>query len=75
MDKGSKPLNGSKNMKYVLLYFAVCLMDAFYVGSAVWLVLDRGWSKYVILLAIILAIISYPYRFLEAMKEADRNKQ
>lgn len=58
-------------MKYVLLFFISSLMDAFYIGGAAWLILEREWSVWTMGLAILLGIMSYPYKFLDAMKEGD----
>ncbi len=58
-------------MKYVLLFVFSSLLDIFYIGGTVWLVLEKGWSAWFFVLAVFLSAASFPTKILAAMKERD----
>lgn len=56
-------------MKWVALYLLICLLDVFYVGGAIWLVLVHGWEPlFTILCAIFMAVMSYPNKIIDRME-------
>jgi hypothetical protein len=56
-------------MKIAVLYIVMVLADAFYVGGAVWLVSERGWSGWTVVGAIVICTITDPSRFVKALEK------